>query len=115
MRDPRFRVTVVAVVVAVALLGLSLWSFDAARMAQRSARCRRMADELKQLEQRCREIVAMDPALRARMDDEAWDDPYLHDPILAERMILYCAEVREILLQASEKPREALPPLPQQP
>jgi hypothetical protein len=112
MRAPRFRVTVGTLMIGVALVGISLWAVDATRMAQRSTRYRRIAADLERREQRCREIVAKDPAVRAREDAEAWDDPYLHDPAWTEKMIPYLTEVRQILLRASKNPRKPLPPLP---
>jgi hypothetical protein len=111
----RIRFHVWMLMIGLILIGVVFWAVDAVRMARRSAHYVRLADALERQEQYCREVVAMVPAARSRRDEEEWDDPYLHDPALAQKMIPYLAGWRQTLLRASRRPREPLPPYPPPP
>ncbi len=74
-----------------------------------------MADGIPRQVERCREIDAMDPVIRAREAFEAMDDLYLDHPDWNREMIPYLEELARILADAAEHPRRRLPPLPPQP
>jgi hypothetical protein len=114
-RSSRFRPTVRRMMVAVAVVGLSLGIIDQLRMGARSARYRRKAQACERMIRRCREIEAMDPATRAREAAAAFDNPYLDDPAWNRQMIPYFELLRKKYEYAAAHPRTPLPPDPPNP
>jgi len=100
---------------AVAVVGLSLAAIDAARMGSRSATYRRKADGAARMARRSREIDAMDPATRSREAGAAFDNPFLDDPAWNRRMIPYLDALEEKYRHAAEHPRLPVPPDPPTP
>ena len=107
--------TVWRMMVAVAAVGLVLGAWDAARMGARSTRYRRKADWCARTANRCRAIIAMDPATRAREAEAAFDDPYIDNPTWSREMIPYLEGLRDKYACAAEHPRIPVAPDPPNP
>jgi hypothetical protein len=101
------RMTTRRWMIVVALVCAMLWAM---LMGMRARRYRRKADYAAWMEWRCRKIDAMDPVARARADDNAWDDPYLHDPDWNRKMIGFWEEMKDKYSYAADHPWLAVVP-----
>jgi hypothetical protein len=108
----RARFTVRRLMVAVAVVGLLFGLYDQARVLLLSNTYRRKAVYCDRMERRCREIDAMDPAVRTREAAEALDDPFLDDPAWNKRMIPYFKALQKKYEDAASHPRLPVAPDP---
>jgi hypothetical protein len=115
MHLPRIRISVRGMMVAVAVVGLSLGIADAVSMSLRSSHYRRRASGYETMEQRCRAIVAMDPATRAREAEAAFDDPFLDHPEWTLQMIPFLEKLKDKYNYAADHPRIEVPSDPPHP
>ncbi len=99
----------------VALISLMSWTVDRANVARQAAKYARQAAYYDGMARRCREIVALDPAVRDRRAEEAFDDPFLDHPEWARRMIGFFEELANKYRRAAATPRSPVPPDPPPP
>jgi hypothetical protein len=121
MKLPRVRSSVRRMMIAVAVVGLSLFGWDAMRFYSLASKYRRKAEAAARMEQKLREIDAIDPVLRARKAKEA-EEQYqeishalLDDPVWTRSLIRYFAAMRIKYEHAADNPSLPLPPDPPQP
>ena len=109
------KLTVRQMMGLVAVVALGLGFIDFARMSQRAGIYRRRADSAERMERRCREIIAMAPAIRADKAEEAMDDPFLLEPEWTRRMIPWFETMKKKYREAALHPRVPIPPDPPHP
>ncbi|WP_165067402.1 hypothetical protein [Paludisphaera rhizosphaerae] len=115
MRSLRVKLTVRQMMGLVAVAAMVLGLIDFVRMSIRVAEYRRRANSAERMERRCREIVAMDPAIRADKAEAAMDNPFLLDPEWTRRMIPWFESVKKKYREAALHPRAPVAPDPPHP